>query len=207
MQDEDDDNRKMSDHAEAHNEPRYIQIHSACAMLFHSVWYERLVLVAILSNCAYLMTYNTPLRASGGAMLTSTSQVVQNVSLGSMVALENVSLASTMPFNLSNPHLERSKAKLGAAWQIFSMDKNCWWHIFFMLDLVGQLVSEGSVADFVAQGERLWDLFVTLGTSMALLVELSSIDQSSLQVTLNFLHSLAILRLFRTIKHRLLLPL
>ncbi len=96
-------------------------------------------------------------------------------------------------------HLSNTKTR--------SLSTDSWWHIFFLLDLLGQQASEGSFAEYAAKGDNLGEIGITIGTTTALVVDLCTMTQDGEADFLKILHSLAIFRLIRTTKVSFLRPL
>ena len=178
---------------------QYSELSSAFSSVFHSSWYERLVLVAVLSNSAYLMTYNTELRPSESAIEASLE--MRNSSF-SVYLNASAALSEAQATNIS--FLKSLRLVVSAS---RSLSTDSWWHIFFFLDLLGQQVSEGSLAAFVSKGDKLADFIITIGTTIALIVDVCTLNQQNKSESLNFFNSLAIFRLIRITKISFLRPL
>jgi hypothetical protein len=189
-------------------EERYKSLAPAFQGLFHSGWYEKLVLGIILSNSAYLMTFNTSLRPGEFASASAESgsdlaRAVERNSTGTRRSvLGNFSLAS-----VRSPNITSLGGLGGLVLRARAISPDCWWHMFFVADLFGQVVSQGSLAGYLADGDRLADFFITVGTTIALIVDVSAAGGSDDDEFLKFLHSVAIFRLVRATKVSFLRPL
>ena len=150
------------------------------------------------------MTYNTSLRPSE-ALLESSAVDIGNATI---VLVQSESLNYSKDFSsLLNKNGSIFTGLLEVASVSRSLSTDSWWHIFFLFDLFGQITSEGSMANFVAKGDKLTDFIITIGTTTALIVDVCTLNVRRNTESLNFLHSLAIFRLIRATKISFLLPL
>ena len=176
---------------------RYKELSASFRSIFHSQLYERLVLAVVLSNSAYLMTYNTSLRSAE----TERKIIEETLQNSTGIFRWNSSLfVGWLATNYSNTY------DLGNT-ETRSLSTDSWWHIFFLLDLLGQQASEGSFAEYAAKGDNVVEIAITIGTTTALIVDLCTRTQQGEADVLKILHSLAIFRLIRATKVSFLQPL